>query len=82
MGIFYQVKSLALMEYLPLQEHYKTLDEFQKDADGLFKKAAIRCYVSAIVYGFFVVLCLLCIRSKNRKMQIKHNQMSMLAPSE
>lgn len=81
MGIFYQVKSLGLVEYLPLKEHYKTLDEFQKDADGLFQKAAIRCYVSAIVYGFFVVVCLVCIRSKNRKIEIKHNRMSMLVPS-
>lgn len=81
MGAFYQVKSLGLVEYLPLKDHYKTLDEFQQEADGLFQKAAIRCYVSGIVYGFFVVLCLVCIRSQNRKMEIKHNKMSLLVTS-
>lgn len=38
MGVLYSVNSVALIEDLPLQDHYNTTDEFYVDVDKAYKQ--------------------------------------------
>lgn len=67
MGIFYNMNAIAFLEFLPLKSNYNSLDEFRNEADVLYKGLAVRCFVSAIVYGLFVVISLVCIQMKNNQ---------------
>lgn len=67
MGIFYNLNAVSFLDLVPLKTKYNSLDEFRNEADDLYKDLAVRCYVSAIVYGLFVVISLLCLQIKNNQ---------------
>lgn len=69
MGILFNVNTISFLEYVPLKTSYDSLKEFRKDADDLYQILAVRCYVSAIIYGFFAVISLVCIRIKNKQIE-------------
>lgn len=50
MGVFYYMHSVALIEDLPLKEHYETADEFYADADKAYSQNAFNCWIAALIY--------------------------------
>ncbi|KAH8395371.1 hypothetical protein KR222_003021 [Zaprionus bogoriensis] len=71
MGLFCNLNSVAFVEFLPLKENYNSLQEFRDDADRIYWEVALRCYVTAILYGFFAVISLVCIRLKKKQIDRK-----------
>jgi len=56
MGIFFYVRSVALMEELPLEHSYKTPDEFYLEADRGYDQNAYNCWIAACLYIFTLLL--------------------------
>lgn len=53
MGIFFYIKSVALIEDLPLEEKkYDLPDEFYSDVDRGYTQNAYNCWIAACLYGF------------------------------
>lgn len=50
MGFFYWIHSVALIEDLPLAEHYHTTAEFYTAADKAFSQNALNCWIAALIY--------------------------------
>jgi len=52
MGIFYYVRSVALVEDVPGMEevHLTTLDAFYKEADKGYTQNAYNCWIAACLY--------------------------------
>ncbi|XP_031631772.1 ribonuclease kappa [Contarinia nasturtii] len=49
MGIFYHMRSVALIEDLPLN-HYHTPKEFFNAADLAYSQNALNCWIAACIY--------------------------------
>ena len=50
MGLFFYVQSVALVEDLPLKEHYDKLEDFLTDRDVYFSMSAYNCWIAACLY--------------------------------
>ncbi|XP_034475974.1 ribonuclease kappa [Drosophila innubila] len=74
MGVFFSTHSLAFIPYIPVKDSYDSLDEFREDADVAFNEVAYRCYASAVLYGLFAILSLICIRLKKIQMINRQNR--------
>lgn len=49
MGVFYYIHSVALIEDLPIEEHYKTPTEFYAAADRAYSQV---CHFNIPIYNF------------------------------
>ncbi|XP_037716258.1 ribonuclease kappa-A [Drosophila subpulchrella] len=69
LGIFFYIKSLNLLEALPLPHNFRSPEEFKEQADAAYLKVSIRCFVAAVVYLGFVFMSIVFIRRdiKRRK---------------
>lgn len=56
MGIFYYLHSVALIEDLPLKEHYDSVEEFYAEADKAYQQNAYNCWIAALIYVATLVL--------------------------
>ncbi|XP_066587767.1 ribonuclease kappa [Prorops nasuta] len=53
MGIFFYVRSVALIEDLPLEDkEFKTIDDFYTEANRYYSQNAINCWIAACIYVF------------------------------
>ncbi|XP_034172584.1 ribonuclease kappa [Osmia lignaria lignaria] len=52
MGIFFYVKSVALIEDLPLEDKFVTATDFYAAADRGYKQNAYNCWIAACIYVF------------------------------
>jgi len=50
MGIFFYIKSVALIEDLPLKEHHSSPGEFFADVDRAYSQNAYNCWIAACLY--------------------------------
>ncbi|XP_076280686.1 ribonuclease kappa [Lasioglossum baleicum] len=50
MGIFFYVKSVALVEDLPLKGDFKDVHEFYAEADRGYTQNAYNCWIAACIY--------------------------------
>lgn len=60
MGVFFYIKSVALVEDLPLKEEYgsteNAMKEFYADVDSAYSQSAYNCWIAACLYvGTFLV---------------------------
>ncbi|ODN02203.1 Ribonuclease kappa [Orchesella cincta] len=60
MGVFFYIKSVALVEDLPLEEEYKPTEEdmknFYGDVDRAYSQNAFNCWIAACLYvGTFLI---------------------------
>ncbi|EDW73770.1 uncharacterized protein Dwil_GK19636 [Drosophila willistoni] len=76
MGIFYAMKSVALIEDIPVDENYSSLEDFQKDSDEAFQAVAVRCFVTAVIYLCTAIICFICLRRNraNERRQLMQQQ--------
>ncbi|XP_003703752.1 ribonuclease kappa [Megachile rotundata] len=56
MGLFFYVKSVALIEDLPLEEYYDTATDFYAAADRGYKQNAYNCWIAACIYVLTLLL--------------------------
>ncbi|XP_054278334.1 ribonuclease kappa-B [Macrosteles quadrilineatus] len=58
MGIFYQVKSVALAEDLPHihEATFATVEEFYTEADKGYSLNAYNCWIAACLYVFTLII--------------------------
>uniref|UniRef100_T1D5L0 Putative salivary secreted ribonuclease n=1 Tax=Psorophora albipes TaxID=869069 RepID=T1D5L0_9DIPT len=56
MGVFYYIHSVALIEDLPLEEHYATPKEFYAAADRAYSQNAYNCWIAACIYVLTLVI--------------------------
>uniref|UniRef100_A0A6M2DE88 Putative ribonuclease salivary secreted ribonuclease corethrella appendiculata n=1 Tax=Xenopsylla cheopis TaxID=163159 RepID=A0A6M2DE88_XENCH len=56
MGVFYYIKSVALIEDLPLEEHYHSPADFYAAADMAFTQNAYNCWIAACLYILTLVI--------------------------
>ncbi|XP_029054433.1 ribonuclease kappa [Osmia bicornis bicornis] len=52
MGIFFYVKSVALIEDLPLEGEFVKATDFYAAADRGYKQNAYNCWIAACIYVF------------------------------
>lgn len=50
MGIFFYVKSVALVEDIPIEGSFGSLKEFYAEADRGYKQNAYNCWIAACIY--------------------------------
>jgi ribonuclease kappa len=50
MGIFFYIKSVALVEDLPLKETYISVAELLTDVDNAYAQNAYNCWIAACLY--------------------------------
>ncbi|XP_076658295.1 ribonuclease kappa [Halictus rubicundus] len=50
MGIFFYVKSVALVEDLPLEGEFKSAADFYAEADRGYTQNAYNCWIAACIY--------------------------------
>jgi len=50
MGVFYYIHSVALIEDLPIEEHYHSPEEFYAAADRAYAQNAYNCWIAACIY--------------------------------
>jgi len=50
MGIFFYIRSVALVEDLPLKEVYTKMKDFSADVDNAFTQNAYNCWIAACLY--------------------------------
>lgn len=56
MGVFYYFHSVALIEDLPLEEHYHSASDFYAAADKAYQQNAFNCWIAALIYVATLVL--------------------------
>ncbi|GAB0091952.1 Ribonuclease kappa [Sergentomyia squamirostris] len=56
MGVFYYIHSVALIEDLPLEEHYSGPVEFYAEADKAYSQNAYNCWIAACIYVLTLVV--------------------------
>ncbi|XP_077284384.1 ribonuclease kappa [Arctopsyche grandis] len=56
MGAFYYIRSVALLEDLPLEEHYESVSAFYTAADSAYEQNAYNCWIAACIYVFTLLL--------------------------
>lgn len=52
MGVFYYIHSVALIEDLPLEEHYNDPDKFYAAADAAYSQVIIQILFLVILFSF------------------------------
>ncbi|KAH8316365.1 hypothetical protein KR067_005873 [Drosophila pandora] len=69
LGVLFYIRALDLIRDLGWDPKFEwhTLEEFRQEADKGFRKNAIRCFVTGIVYLFFMILSLYAIRRDNKR---------------
>jgi len=50
MGVFYYIHSVALIEDLPIEEHYKTPSEFYAAADKAYSQVNKSCFFFNFIF--------------------------------
>ncbi|XP_058464099.1 ribonuclease kappa [Malaya genurostris] len=55
MGFFYFINSVALIEDLPLKEHYDSPQDFYAAADRAYSQNAYNCWIAACIYVLTLV---------------------------
>jgi len=50
MGVFYYIHSVALVEDLPLDEHYESPQDFYAAVDRAYSQNALNCWIAALMY--------------------------------
>jgi len=56
MGLFYYIHSVALVEDLPLDEHYATPELFYAAADRAYSQNAYNCWIAACIYVLTLIV--------------------------
>jgi len=56
MGVFYYIHSVALIEDLPLEEHYTSPEKFYIAADNAYNQNAYNCWIAACIYVLTLIL--------------------------
>ncbi|KAG4067516.1 hypothetical protein HA402_005288 [Bradysia odoriphaga] len=56
MGVFYYIHSVALIEDLPLEEHYSDPNKFYAAADAAYSQNAYNCWIAACIYVLTLLL--------------------------
>ncbi|EDW01253.1 GH20554 [Drosophila grimshawi] len=74
MGIAYTTNSLTFIHSLPLAEHYGSLEEYRSEADRLYGMLALRCYVTAFLYGCIALISYVCLGLRKRKQKSEMNE--------
>lgn len=54
MGLFFYIHSVALIEDLPLEEEYKTLDEFYTAANNAYNQVGLNVNIILVYVRYFV----------------------------
>ncbi|XP_044735394.1 ribonuclease kappa-like [Chrysoperla carnea] len=52
MGLFYYVKSVALIEDLGIEEKFENINDFYAEADKRYTQSAYNCWIAACLYIF------------------------------
>lgn len=57
MGLFFFTKSVALVEDLPLEDHYDTPNEFYAAADKAYEQVSdkIQCHCQLLLIDIFLI---------------------------
>ncbi len=50
MGLFFYVQSVALVEDLPMKEHFTDINDFITERDVAFSTNAYNCWIAACLY--------------------------------
>ncbi|XP_040564110.1 ribonuclease kappa [Lepeophtheirus salmonis] len=50
MGVFFYTNSVALVEDLPLKDHYDSEEAFVTDMNIQYHQSAINCWIAALLY--------------------------------
>lgn len=66
MGLFFYNHSVALIEDLPLAEHYNTTAKFYEDADKAYAQNAYNCWVATVLYILTLLLSVQQFRAHSR----------------
>jgi len=56
MGLFFFMESVALVEDIPLEEHYKSMEAFMTDKNAAFAANAYNCWIAACMYLFTILI--------------------------
>ncbi|CAB3231724.1 unnamed protein product [Arctia plantaginis] len=56
MGVFYQIRSVALLEDLPLGEHHESITDFLQDVEVGYTTNAYNCWIAALLYVITLVI--------------------------
>ncbi|EDW01432.1 ribonuclease kappa [Drosophila grimshawi] len=56
MGLFFYIHSVALIEDLPLEEKYSSLEEFYTAANNAYTQNAYNCWIAACIYVLTLLL--------------------------
>lgn len=56
MGLFFYVHSVALIEDLPLQEEYESIEQFYSEANTAYNQNAYNCWIAACIYVLTLLL--------------------------
>jgi len=56
MGVFFYIRSVALIEDIPLQEEYSDLHNLKRDMEEGYHHNALNCWIAALLY--LVTLCI------------------------
>ncbi|KAH8238721.1 hypothetical protein KR038_008181 [Drosophila bunnanda] len=67
LGACFSIHSLVLVRDLPLRGSFAGPDEFKERADEAYSKVALRCYVTGVVYLFFVVISVICFHKDKKR---------------
>ncbi|XP_039479753.1 ribonuclease kappa-B [Drosophila santomea] len=67
LGVFFYVQSLMLLESLPLEHQFNSMERFKEEADEAFKYVSTRCFVTAVVYLGFMFIAIVAIRRDNKR---------------
>ena len=55
MGIFFYIRSVALVEDIPLKEEYDSITQLKNEMDRGYEQNAQNCWIAALLY--LVTLC-------------------------
>ncbi|KAH8252700.1 hypothetical protein KR032_001369 [Drosophila birchii] len=67
LGVCFSIHTLVLVGDVPLGGSFAGPDEFKESADEAYSTVALRCYVTAIVYLFLVIISAILFRRDNIK---------------
>ncbi|KAH8277761.1 hypothetical protein KR018_005615 [Drosophila ironensis] len=78
LGILFYLEALDLLRDLPWDPKWEwdTLEDFKKRTEEAFQDTAIKCFVTGLVYLFFIFLSIYLIRRDKKKRQLLYKRKS------
>ncbi|XP_017094157.1 ribonuclease kappa-B [Drosophila bipectinata] len=69
LGVLFYIRSLDMLRDIHFDHKFEweTVEQFREEADKGFQKNAIRCFITATVYLFFIILSIYAIRRDNKR---------------